>query len=149
MAQDEWTIVSIVDYVAYLKAAELFRAEDEGRVPSEVIKLSRRMQAFLKQSVQQSIERAYEGSYEIEWAEPHIEKLIRFMPIDREPVKYPYLILAGSLLDQLKVKTPDSYSDSDYSWKKEAFEAIASGVGVTEEFADHWFGEVSGYAYLQ
>ena len=150
--QDEWSIVSVVDYYANLKACELLNAQQEKRDLTDTIKLSRRMKAYLEQAVKREIANAYDGNYKIEWAKPEIELCIKHLPERMELTSYPYLILAGSILDQLKVKTPDSYSDCDYSWKKEAFEALATGVGfdgeIGEEFYEHWFGKNSGYHYL-
>ena len=146
--QDEWSIESIVDYYCMLQFAEISNAQEEGRVPKDRIKLSRRMTAYLKQAVEQEINKAYAGTHAIVWAGPELETLIQPQPWGRTNRSYPYLMLASVILHRSGIETPDDYGDSDHCWYKEAFEALASGVGMPTEFKDHWFGPDSGYYYF-
>ena len=146
--QEAWNVVSIVDYYINLQGAEILNAQEEGRQPADHMKLSRRMTSFLAQAVEKEIAAAYEGEYEDLWAEPGKEKLVQPLLWGDPPISYPYLMLAAALLQRAKVKTPDDYGDCDFNWYKEAFEALASGIGVPEDFSAYWFGKDSAYGCL-
>jgi hypothetical protein len=146
--QEAWNVVSIVDYYIDLQASEILNAQDEARQPANYMKLSRRMKAFLAQAVEKEIAAAYAGDYKDLWAEPGKEKLVQPLLWEDPPISFPYLILAAALLERANVKTPDDYEDSDCNWYKEAYEALASGVGMSVEFCDYWFGKNSPYGCL-